>query len=169
MYKLWLAENTLQSGNTLANPTTPTAFASACSIIWANSDSGANAIRNFTLKAYGTVTFGAAATLSLTLKIGSTVLATLTTPSSGGALGPVPFVIDGTVQINSSGPSGSMIAQMILMVLNGSPYLNVGAINTSNTTVNTQNAASLSISASFSVSNSSNSITLANPFEIVEL
>lgn len=168
MHMLWLAENALPSGDTLTNPTSDTAFASQAAIIWANPDINSNAGRNFRIKAFGTIAFGASSTLTLKIMIGTTVLVVMTTPASGSALGPLPWTLDSFVQIRSTGTNGTMIGHGSLHIINASPYLDAGQVNTSTEIVNTQTAANLNLTASFGTSSASNSITLAQ-FTIEEL
>jgi hypothetical protein len=161
MNQLWLCENTIQAGNTLANPTSITNFASLAPVIAANTDSASNAVRNFRLKAHGTVTFGAASTLTIAMLLSGTNIASTVTPSSGGALGPIAWTLNARAQIATTGATGSAIGHLDTKFHNTAVLTPSVVTNTAYTTVNTQNAGTLGLAVLFGTSNAGNTITLA--------
>jgi hypothetical protein len=172
---LWLAENTIQTGNQIANTASEAAFASVVPIIWNNADTGSNAGRSFRIKAYGyySCIAGTPGTLSLRIKIGSVYLhPTAPYPSISLPTGGVTnqgWTLGAYSQIVSTGSSGKMSFQGEALFNNGGTPIMMDFINLAGSPpaspwgqiiVNTQTASNLSLAVAFSVANASNSITL---------
>jgi hypothetical protein len=171
MHMLWFAGNQVSTGDQISNTAAETAFASVVPIIWANSDLGPNSGRSFKIKARGYYSCSATpGTLVLKAKIGSTILgatSAISLPSAG--VTNQGWLLDAYAQIVSTGTSGKMSFQGEAFFNNGGSLIMADLINTVGSppaspwgqiTLNTQTAASLSLSMTFSTANAGNSITL---------
>ena len=167
-HRLLLAENTVQTGNVIANTTTETTFASQIPFP-ANLDNLSNAGRLYRLRADGYISslVTTPGTLTLKIKWGAMLLAAsaaIQLPAT--ALNNNHFELTATALICLTGTSGRIACQGGGFIdAAGAPisfgFVNIGTGTGGQITVNTQSAANLNVSATFSVANAANSVTLA--------
>jgi hypothetical protein len=179
-YRLLLAENTVQAANVIANTVTETAFVSALPV-WQNLDGvsnvaipGSNAGRMIKLKCFGYISslVTTPGTLTLKLKWGATIIGqTAAIQLPAAAMVNNAWELDAFILIVEAWTSGRIACQgtgWMDMGLNSGaaamlPFamLNVGTVKTGQVVVNTTLAASITLTAQFSIANAANSITLS--------
>lgn len=163
MHYLQLAENTVQTGNSIT-ATGATAFASVVPILATNTDTLFNSNRTFMLKAYGYLsTVGSPGTLIFTVLSGATTIGTFTTITLPASLTTKGWTMDLVVQIATTGTSGKVSCQGLFVLDNAGAGVTAGCVNvgtgvTGQVTVNTQTAQSLSIVNNFNTA--SNTIVM---------
>lgn len=167
MFFLRLADNTVPAGNSFNTSAAENNFASAWPLP-ANSESLSNAGRTYVMKAYGYISSLGSSPGSLTLKVkwGATVLGTATISTLPTSLSSAGFMLDALVTVCTTGTSGKVSCQGFVTLDNvnvgvTAGIVNTGTVATGQITVNTQTAANLQISETFSVSSASNIITLS--------
>jgi hypothetical protein len=150
---------TVPGGNTVANTASETNFSSNYSIV-ANSLKVGNVIKVRGRGVYGTdaVTAG---TLNLKIKVGSTVLLATGTITNTTSITNKGFSFEADLVVTAIGGSGAFECQGLAVL---STTLGVALIahmtNTSTVTVDTTTAQTLQASATFSVADTDNTITL---------
>jgi hypothetical protein len=179
-HRLILAENTVQVGNVVANTVTATAFSSALPV-WQNLDGvsnvvapGTNAGRLIKLKCHGYISslVTTPGTLQLTLKWGAVVIGqTALIQLPAAAMVNNHWELDAFILVVEAWSSGRIACQgggWMDMGLNSGAaamlpfaFVNTGTVKTGQIVVNTTLAASITLTAQFSIANAANSITLA--------
>lgn len=179
-YRLLLAENTVQVLNVVANTVTETAFASALPV-WQNLDGignasapGTNAGRLIKIKCHGYISslVTTPGTLTLKLKWGAVIIGqTAAIQLPAAAMVNNHWELDAFILIVEAWASGRVACQgggwMDIGINSGAAamlpfaFVNTGTVKTGQIVVNTTLAASITLTAQFSVANAANSITLA--------
>lgn len=165
---LRLANNTVPTGNQLANPTTKTLFADTY-LVPSNSYAGSGTGIVYRFKAFGYLSSLVSATpgnLQLNIEIGGTVLGTSTVTLPTAGLTNAGFMFDGVVIVCATATTGpTMSCQGFTIVDNAGAAITAAMVNTGTTTtgqksINTQTGGALGMSTLFSATSATNTITL---------
>jgi hypothetical protein len=173
MYRLISAENTVPTGNTVANSNVATSFASQAVILAANSDVTANSNRSFRITAFGYYSCQATpGNLTITANLGTFLLgtATITNLPSAGVTN-AGWCLTAFMQIveTGSGTSGrvSFQGEMFLNGAHGSggalmaDMINTGSGTSGQITGNTQAAANFLLTVQWATASATNTITMS--------
>lgn len=179
-YRLILAESTVQVGNVIASTASETAFSSSLPV-WQNLDGignaaapGTNAGRLIKLKCHGYISslVTTPGTLTLKLKWGTTIIGqTAAIQLPAAAMVNNHWELDCFILLVEAWTSGRIACQgggwMDMGINSGAAsmlafgFVNAGTVKTGQIVVNTTLAASITLTAQFSIANAANSITLA--------
>ena len=162
-----LANPTVPAGNQISNSSAKTAFADSYTVP-KNVDNAFNNVRVFRYQVFGYISNKASTpgTLTLSFTLGSTTLlstAAITLPTAV-ALSNSGFMLDAEITIATSGTSGKIDAQGMMLIDNAgsgitAAMVNTGLTTTGQITVNTQAGNALALNAQFSVADAGNVIT----------
>jgi hypothetical protein len=168
-----VANNTVPAGNQITNTASKTNFADGW-YLPTNTDNGSNTGRVFRIKLFGYLSTKASSpgTLTLALNVGATQLVATAAIALPAGLANAGFMVDLVAILCTSGTSGLWSAQGFALLDNAGAPVSAGMVNAGLTTtgqiaVNTNTAATLQLSAQFSVADVGNIIT-ATQIVIVE-
>ena len=168
MELLRVANNTVPSGNQITNVTAKTYFADNWPLP-SNTDNGSNTGRTFRVQAFGYISslVTTPGTLTLALNVGTTAIcSTAAIQLPAVALSNAGFKLDAVAVLCTSGTSGKWSAQgfvtfdpQAVTFVSNYGMVNTGTAATGQISINTNTAALLQLSATFSVQSASNIIT----------
>lgn len=157
--QLLYANTSVPGGNTVSNTTSATAFTSSYTVPASSLVSG-EVLRIKCAGVYGTAV-AAPGTLTLTVKAGSTVLATVTSATVTGNLSNQGWWLEAAITVDTIGSSGTWMTQAI-GELEGGVGLSMwnNGVNTSTATINTTVTQALTVVVTWSSAQAANTITL---------
>ena len=162
-----VCDNTVPAGNQVTNTTAKTYLTNSW-YLPANTDSGSNTGRIFDIEVLGNISNAAVTpgTLTITINIGTTAIVSSTAIvlPTGTPLSNSGFYMKAKAILCASGTSGKWSAQGFIIIDDAGVAITSGMVNTGTgttgqTTINTQNSATLQIGVQFSFQSASNVFT----------